>query len=178
MIEVSTNIAELRRHEFQTPPPLARYMVSLIPEGVKTVLEPTPGDGNIVTELNGKYTVIAPDDFFKLGKSRFDCVVTNPPFSIEYTWGLPEELNKKGSQIGYHIFKSCMEMSDTIIALLPWFVITNSEKRMVAIKDWGLKSVCVVPRRWFPGSRASNCILFLQKGYKGIVEFKTFDENK
>lgn len=169
--------AELRKGEFQTPIGLAKYMVGLIPDGVVSVLEPTPGEGNIIAELQG-YEVTAPQDFFKMEKSRFDCVITNPPFSIEYAFGLPNELNKKGSQVGYHILKSCMEMSDTIIALLPWFILTNSEKRMIEIKKWGLKSVCVVPRRLFPGSRASNCILYLQKGYNGMIEFTTYDEKK
>lgn len=166
--------AELRKSEFQTPIELCKHMVSLIPYGVITVLEPTPGDGNLVRELSGKYDVTAPIDFFQMEKQRFDCIVTNPPFSIEYAFGMPDEINKKGSQVGYHILKGCMEMSNNIVALLPWFIITNSEKRMNEIKSWGLKQVCVIPRRWFPGSRASNCILVLQKGYTGTIEFTTF----
>lgn len=167
--------AELRKEEFQTPPALSKFMVSLIPEGVVTVLEPTPGTGNIERELSLKYNTVAPIDFFQMEKQRFDCVVMNPPFSIEYAYGMPDEINKKGSQVGYHILKGCMGMSDKIIALLPWFIITNSEKRMKEIKAWGLKSVCIVPRRWFPGSRASNCILVLEKGYSGKIELTTFE---
>lgn len=166
--------AQLRKSEFQTPPELCKYMASLVPIAAKTILEPTPGDGNLVAELEKLFQVTAPSDFFQMERSFFDCVVTNPPFSIEYAYGMPDEINKKGSQVGYHILKSCMEMSDTIIALLPWVIITNSEKRMKEIKAWGLKSVCVVPRRWFPGSRASNCILFLEKGYTGKVEMTFF----
>lgn len=173
-METIMNTAEIRKGEFQTPTELAKYMVSLIPKGVITILEPTPGEGNIVKALRG-YEVTDPIDFFQMEKKRFDCVVTNPPFSIEYAFGLPQELNKKGSQIGYHILKSCMEMSDNIIAMLPWFILTNSEKRMKEIKEWGLKSVCIVPRRWFPGSRASNCILVLKKGYCGKIELTTLE---
>lgn len=167
--------AELRKEEFQTPPPLAKYMVSLIPKGVITVLEPTPRMGNIEKELKG-YDITAPVDFFQMEKERFDCIVMNPPFSIEYAFGMPDAINKKGSQVGYHILKSCMEMSDNIIAMFPWFILTNSEKRMKEIKAWGLKQVCIVPRRWFPGSRASNCILVLQKGYHGKIGLTTFEE--
>lgn len=167
--------AQLKRSEFQTPAKLCEYMASLVPVDAVTVLEPTPGDGNLVNELAKKYKVTAPEDFFQMERSTFDCVVTNPPFSIKYAYGMPDEINKKGSQVGYHILKSCMQMSNTIIALLPWFIITNSEKRMNEIKSWGLKSVCVVPRRWFPGSRASNCILFLEKGYCGKIELTTFN---
>lgn len=39
--------------DFQTPVDVAEYMVSLIPEHVETVLEPTPGIGNIVSVLTG-----------------------------------------------------------------------------------------------------------------------------
>lgn len=152
-----------RKEEFQTPPELCRHMVSLIPAGVKTVLEPTKGQGNLINELR-QYDVTAPDDFFKMDHKIFDCVIMNPPFSIEYCYGLPPELSKKGFQVGYHILKSCMGMSDT-----------NSEKRMREIQLWGLKSVCIVPRRWFPGSRASSCILVLEKGYSGAIELTTFD---
>jgi hypothetical protein len=175
-MENESNIltAELLATDFQTPPPICKYMVSLIPAGVRTVLEPTPGIGNILFHLS-EYDVTAPDDFFLMEKQRFDCVVTNPPYSRQYTYGLPEHLDKKGYQVGYHIVKECMEMSDNIIAMLPWFIITNSEKRMKEIKAWGLRSVTVIPRRWFPGSRTSNCILDLTKGYSGMMEFKTFE---
>lgn len=87
--------AELRKSEFQTPPELCKYMASLVPDGTRTVLEPTPGEGNLVNELSKRFQVTAPEDFFKLEKSVFDCVVTNPPFSIEYAYGMPDEINKK-----------------------------------------------------------------------------------
>jgi len=40
-----TDIAYL--NDFQTPPPVCKYMVSLLPPGVKKVMEPTPGQGNV-----------------------------------------------------------------------------------------------------------------------------------
>ena len=40
-------------NDFQTPIDVAEYMVSLLPINVKTVLEPTPGIGNVVAALNG-----------------------------------------------------------------------------------------------------------------------------
>jgi hypothetical protein len=53
------------KNDFQTPVPVAKYMVSLLPDGVKNVLEPTPGIGNIMNELIDKgYDVTAPDDYF------------------------------------------------------------------------------------------------------------------
>lgn len=65
---------------YQTPIDICKYMTSMIPEGVKTVLEPTPGEGNIVSCLNS-YDITAPEDFFKLKENNFDCIVMNPPFS-------------------------------------------------------------------------------------------------
>lgn len=38
---------------FQTPPSVAAYMVSMIPSGTKKILEPTPGVGNISSLLHG-----------------------------------------------------------------------------------------------------------------------------
>lgn len=167
--------AELRKSEFQTPPQLAKFMVDLVPASAITILAPPPGEGNIVKAFGPFVNITAPTDLFEMEKQRFDCVVMNPPFSIEYTYGVPDHLNKRGSQVGYHILKGCMEMSDNIIALLPWFILTNSEKRTKQIKAWGLKSVVIVPRRWFPGSRSSNCILVLEKGYTGTIELTTFE---
>ena len=51
--------------DFQTPPEICKYMVSLIPSGCKTILEPTKGEGNIVKELVN-YKVTAPDNFFEI----------------------------------------------------------------------------------------------------------------
>lgn len=42
------------KNDFQTPHDVAAYMVSLIPGWCKTILEPTPGAGNIVAKLNGR----------------------------------------------------------------------------------------------------------------------------
>lgn len=40
-------------NDFQTPVNVCDYMVSLLPGGVRSVLEPTPGTGNLVKSLNG-----------------------------------------------------------------------------------------------------------------------------
>lgn len=53
--------------DFQTPPDVAGYMARLVPDWVKTVLEPTPGRGNIVRALHKRgFDVTAPEDFFLL----------------------------------------------------------------------------------------------------------------
>jgi len=135
--------------DFQTNPVICKYMVGLLPSGVVSVLEPTPGVGNLVRALNG-YQVTAPSDFFQVVGS-FDAVVMNPPFT-------PMEL-------GYRILYQTMQMTDIIIALMPWLTIINSQKRTDDIKAYGLKSVTHLPRLAFPGSRVQTCILELRRGY-------------
>lgn len=147
---------------FQTPEWVCKEMVELIPEGVVTVLEPTPGVGNLVKALNN-YDVTAPDDFGGV-HSRFDAVIMNPPFSPMVE--------------GYRILFRCMEMTDIIIAVMPWLTLINSEKRTKLIKDWGLRSVTHLPRKAFAGARVQCCIMFMEKGYSGITEFKCFEKIK
>lgn len=77
---------------FQTPPAVCDYMVNLLPPGTRTVLEPTPGMGNLVKALN-KYEVTAPDDFWKMSYQFFDAVVMNPPvFADEYIGSAQREV--------------------------------------------------------------------------------------
>lgn len=149
-------------------------MASLIPEGVKSVLEPTPGAGNIVSVL-GDYTVTAPKDFFAMPFSRFDCVVTNPPFSSKYAFGIPERLNKAGMRLGYHILTECMRLSDNVIALVPWFTISDSDVRLRMLKKWGLKSVTALPRKTFQYARIQTVVLEMSKGFDQETTFKVFD---
>ena len=142
--------------DFQTPLWVCHYMASLLPYGVKTILEPTPGQGNIVSVL-GKYNVVAPDDFFSMPAGNFDAVVMNPPFTPM----------KKG----YDILYSCMGMADVVIALMPWLSVINSAKRTKDLQQFGLKSVTHLPRKVFDGSRVQTCILELNRGYRWRTEF-------
>jgi hypothetical protein len=163
------------KNDFQTPPFAAKYMASLVPEGVRTILEPTPGNGNIVRELKG-YDITAPADFFSMDrKRRFDCIVMNPPFSSKYAFNVPESLNKHGMRLGYHILKECMQMSDQVIALMPWFTISDSDVRLRSLKKWGLKSLTALPRKTFEFARIQTCVFELEKGYKGETVFKVLD---
>lgn len=149
---------------FQTPVWCCEYMVSLIPEGCKKILEPTPGQGNIVNVLKDKgYEVISPHDFFSTNIfdwqiEKFDCIVMNPPFTP--------------MKLGYEILYKCMEMSDNIIALMPWLSLINGEKRTKDIIEFGLKSVTHLPRKTFAGSRVQCCIMEMNKGYDGEVKLK------
>ena len=139
--------------DFQTHEIICNYMVGLLPDGVSTVLEPTPGEGNLVRALALKgYNVTAPAEFWNVF-GRWDAVTMNPPFS-------PMEE-------GYRILEAVMNMTDTIIALMPWLTIINSEKRTEDIDRYGLKSVTHLPRSAFKGSRVQTCILEMRRGYRG-----------
>lgn len=151
---------------FQTPIFCCEYMASLIPSHINTVVEPTKGIGNLVGVLLKKdYNVIAPDNFWDLDFSqKYECIVMNPPFT-------PMEE-------GYKILFQCMEVSDNIIALMPWLTLINSEKRLRLIKEFGLVSVTHLPRYIFPGSRVQCCILKMRKGFDGDIKFVIKDFKK
>ena len=160
--------------DFQTPYSVARYMCVMIPDGVKSILEPTPGEGHIVSFLD-EYEVTAPSNYFELKKQKFDCIIMNPPFSSKYAFGMPENYEMKGMKMGYQILKECMEMSNNIIALMPWFTISDSDVRLRYLKNFGLKSITALPRKTFQYARIQTCVFELQKGFNGVTEFKVFD---
>jgi len=141
---------------FQTEKWVCDIMVGLLPDDVTTILEPTPGEGNLVRALNG-YQVAAPQEFWNVS-GRFDAVVMNPPFT-------PMEQD-------YRILYAVMEMSDIIIALMPWLTLINSEKRTRDIKAFGLKSISHLPRSAFAGARVQTCILEMVKGFEGETSIR------
>lgn len=152
--------------DFQTPPIVAGYMASLIPVWAKTILEPTPGAGNLVRAAeNKKRTIVAPPNFEEIlkfdSKRKFDCVIMNPPFT-------PMER-------GYWFLTECMKMSNNIVALLPWFIIINSEKRLKAINEFGLVSVTHLPRKTFPGTRIQCCVLEMKRNFRRPTIFRIFE---
>lgn len=164
---------------FQTPVPVCEYMVNLIPNTALTVFEPTPGLGNIVSALKSKnrYQINTADDFFLSDKSkRYDCIVMNPPFSAKSAFieNAPSDAEIKGMKLGYHILKECMKMSDNVIALMPWYTISDSDVRLRYLKDFGIKSLTALPRKTFQYARIQTVIIELSKGYQSESLFKTF----
>lgn len=128
----------------------------------QTILEPTPGIGNLVRAVENKGYVVSPKLFEHIVRgSRYDWIIMNPPFTPM----------KKG----YEILFDCMKMSDNIIALMPWLTIINSEKRTKAIMEFGLVSITHLPRKTFNGSRVQCCVLELKKGAIGNPIFRTFN---
>lgn len=166
------------KNDFQTPVPVAKYMVSLLPEGIVTVLEPTPGVGNIKKELiKSGYDVTAPDDYFVNGGGKFDAVVMNPPFSHKFTnlENAPIDLHKSGMRMGYWFLTNCMQQSDIVIALMPWFTISDSDVRMRALYRHGIKSITALPRKTFQFARIQTMVIHLERGFKGQTAFYAYD---
>lgn len=154
-------------HNFQTPPSVCDYMCSLIPKDACTILEPTPGEGNILKAINkiGKvFNIKAPNNFFDIStEESFDAIVMNPPFSSKYAFGIPETVKENGMRLGYYILTECMKMSDNVIALMPWFTISDSDVRLRHLKSYGLKSITALPRKTFQYARIQTCIFELEK---------------
>ena len=146
-------------YNFQTPEYVCDYMASFLPNNAGYILEPTPGKGNLVKVLEQKGKVYAPNNFNDVKDVKFDWIVMNPPFTP--------------MKQGYDILYKCMNMTDNIIALMPYLTIINGEKRTQDIMDWGLKSITHLPRSVFKGSRVQTCILEMKRGYKGDTIFKT-----
>lgn len=177
-VHTKPNDAAKYATDFQTPIPVCQYMTSLVPADVVDILEPTSGIGNLKVSLeNSGYRVTAPQDYFLLQKRRFDAIVMNPPFSSKYAVmeNAPADINKHGMRLGYHILTECMEMSDIVIALMPWFTISDSDVRLRFLKDYGLKSLTALPRKTFQYARIQTVVIELNKGYKGETSFKVFD---
>ena len=146
---------------FQTPIDVCNYMASFLPINAGKILEPTPGKGNLVKSLQKYGEVIAPDNFDNIDNERFDWIVMNPPFTP--------------MKQGYDILYKCMDMTDNIIALMPYLTIINGEKRTNDIINWGLKSITHLPRSVFKGSRVQTCILEMKKGYSGDIIWKKYE---
>lgn len=146
---------------FQTPSWLCDMMTELISGYPETILEPTPGDGNLVQSLKTKFprsTVDAPHTFEKWKRRRVDYIVSNPPFTPMTQ--------------GYDLLDIFFNISDNIIIIMPWLALINSERRTKRYVEHGLKEVHHLPRRAFPGSRVQTCILIFQKGYDGDIRLE------
>lgn len=163
-------------NDFQTPANIANYMVSLLPNWVMTVLEPTPGLGSLVKALDLLYDITAPEDYWEMDKNqRFDAVVANLPFSSKTFFNCPPEYAGKGMIVAYDQMNVLMGMSDNLILLMPWFTISDSDVRLRKLKNYGLISITALPRRTFNYARIQTCVLQLQKGYIGKTEFIVYD---
>jgi len=141
------------------------YMASFILGDSPSILEPTPGEGNLVKQLSLIGRVTAPLNFFELSSDiQYDYVVMNPPFSP--------------MKLGYDILFRCMGLSNNIIALMPWLTIINGDKRTNFLLEVGLRSITHLPRNVFKGARVQACIMELHKGYRGDTLFRIYKRNQ
>ncbi len=148
--------------DFQTPEWVCEIMVDLIQGQPETILEPTPGAGNLVKAIGKRFSsvIYMPARFEEFNKERVDCIVANPPFSP--------------MSEGYRLLENLFDRSDNIIIILmPWLAIINSEKRTKSYVGRGLKYIVHLPRNAFKGSRVQTCILVFEKGFQGDIIFKT-----
>ena len=76
-------------------------------------------------------------------------------------------------RLGYYILTECMKQSDNVIALMPWFTISDSDVRLRTLKEYGLKSLTALPRKTFQYARIQTVIIELNKGYKKDTIFRT-----
>ncbi len=75
----------------QTPFYALDPLLPYLPKG--TIWEPAAGEGNIITKLklSGRTDVVWGDiltgqNFFEDEPPKYDCQVTNPPYSLKYEW--------------------------------------------------------------------------------------------
>ena len=151
--------------DFQTPNYICDYMVSLLPKECKVILEPTPGEGNIIKSIKrNRKDILCFEpilDFWEMEHLlRYNAIIMNPPFT-------PMEE-------GYKILYECMDHSDIIIALIPWLTIINSKRRSEDLFNFGLVSVTNLPRSVFKGSRVQTCILEMNKNFIGNTILKNY----
>ena len=99
----------------------------------------------------------------------------NPPFSSKSAFikNAPAEAETKGMKLGYHILKECMERSNNVIALMPWYTISDSDVRMRYLRAFGIKSLTPLPRKTFQYARIQTVVIELEKGYQGKTSFYT-----
>lgn len=165
--------------EFQTPPPVCHLMAGLIPPSTKTIMEPTPGIGNLVAAARiGGFEVEAVPDFFTRDKSkRYDCIIMNPPFSDRHgnLENAPLDFQETGLKLGYYILTECMKQSDHIIALMPWFTITDSDRRIRQLEEFGIAKLISLPRKTFNYTRIQTLVIELHRRHKGPAEFSRFE---
>ncbi len=151
--------------DFQTPVWVCKMMANLLqsaPYKVRSVLEPTPGKGNLVRALEDQgYAVTAPRDFWQV-RGGWDAACMNPPFSP--------------MSEGYRILFAVMDMTEVIVALMPWLTLINSKRRAGKIDKFGLRAVYHLPRDVFPGSRVQTCILHMQRGWHPQASFDFLEE--
>jgi len=81
--------------EIWTPDGVASVLFPHIPEEW-IVWESAPGSGQLVRFLKSRYAVVAEEqDYFVWEPEQWDCMISNPPYSLKHEWlRRATELNK------------------------------------------------------------------------------------
>lgn len=152
---------DINKTDFQTPEWLCDFMASAVHGYPNKILEPTPGNGNLIRAIKKKHPnahILTPEgDFMKMDICNVDFVIANPPFTP--------------MTLGYDMLDRFFEFSGNVIALMPWLTVINSEKRLDRLKSYGLREIIHLPRSVFSGSWVQTCILMFTKGYSGDILF-------
>ena len=119
--------------DFQTPPEALNPLIPYLKKDW-LIWECAMGKGNLVNGLNRRgFLTIGTDlltghDFLKWQPKRFDCIVTNPPFSLKQEF-----------------LERCYQLKKPFALLLP-LTTFETEKRQRLFKKYGLE-VIFLPRR-------------------------------
>ncbi len=161
MTPTSHLIMSAGANDFQTPEWVCALMVKHIPASAWTILEPTPGEGNLVKAIKAELPFSYVTVYEGLPYHCVDCVVANPPFTP--------------MKVGYEMLDTFFKLSDNIIILMPWLALINSQKRTKNYIEHGLKQIIHLPRSAFARSRVQTCILIFEKGYRGEIVFEAVE---
>jgi hypothetical protein len=119
--------------DFQTPSEALDYLLPYLRRDW-IIWECAMGKGNLVKALREKgFTVIGTDilqgyDFLKWTPERFDCIVTNPPYSLKNEF-----------------LERCYELRKPFALLLPLTTL-ETRRRQRLFKEYGVE-IIVLPRR-------------------------------
>lgn len=134
---------------FQTPDVVCDLMVSMIEGNPNVILEPTPGQGNLVRAIKKRFPnakILAPKDIFSFNPDcDIDWIISNPPFSPMIR--------------GFEFLQMFKQWTNNIIILLPWNLLINSRIRTKWFYDNGVCEIHHLPRSVFKGSRVQTCIV-------------------
>jgi hypothetical protein len=131
------------------------------------VLEPTPGEGAMLSHLKVKFALwdgivykAAKGDFFDMPVQKVDVAFVNPPFTP----------TKYMMEIMGRVFSFEPKV---VVAVMPWLALVNSTRRMQNFIDKGMSKVIALPRRAFSGGRVQTCIVVIREGHTGPVVLET-----
>lgn len=90
---------------------------------------------------------------------------------------MPPGIERYGMRLGYYILQECLKRSDRVIALMPWFTLSDSDIRLQELKRFGIKSLTALPRKTFQYARIQTVVIELARGHKKTI-FKTFADGR